>query len=138
MPPPEPRSSTTSPSPRSANAVGLPQPSEARMASFGRQAVSASVYRLDVIGSSTAPPHVPPQHPDLVPAPTSKAAFPYRSRTVLLMSWVLIESSSKIVDVSVKKWGLQQQPVRRSAAEGTDAIVSTSSATSASASAFRV
>src|SRR5712671_6752230 len=90
IPPPEPRSSTTSPSRSSASAVGLPQPSEASTASAGMVAVSAAVYRLEVIGSSADVPHEPPQHDDLVPVVTFRAACPYRSRTVVLMSAALI------------------------------------------------
>ena len=41
MPPPEPRSSTISPSFRSASMVGLPHPSEAVTASAGRKSVSS-------------------------------------------------------------------------------------------------
>src|ERR1039458_8109895 len=45
MPPPEPRSRTTSPGFNSASAVGLPQPSEARTASGGRADTSSIEYR---------------------------------------------------------------------------------------------
>ena len=51
MPPPEPRSSTTSPSLSSASAVGLPQPSEAITASTGSVPICSASYRFDVIGS---------------------------------------------------------------------------------------
>ena len=44
MPPPEPRSNTTSPSCKSATAVGLPQPRLARTASAGSWPSSASSY----------------------------------------------------------------------------------------------
>src|ERR1035437_3429444 len=81
MPPPEPRSSTMSPSLRSASAVGLPQPSDARPASLGRQAVSSPVYRLVVIGSSQHDDGPAPQQPLRSPDATRKAAAPYFSRT---------------------------------------------------------
>ena len=42
MPPPEPRSSTTSPARSSASAVGLPQPREAATASAGSAVVSSA------------------------------------------------------------------------------------------------
>jgi hypothetical protein len=79
MPPPEPRSSTVSPSRRSASAVGLPQPSDASSASAGMPAVSPASYRSAVIGShvSLAEPQQPldpsagPQQLDGVVAPSS-------------------------------------------------------------------
>src|SRR5262245_58028977 len=94
MPPPEPRSSTVSPSRSSASAVGLPHPSDASTASGGRIAVSASLYRLAVIGSSLDAPHdPPPQQGVLDPAAAWVAALPYRSRTVAFRLSVLILSS---------------------------------------------
>ena len=45
MPPPEPRSRTRSPGRRSATAVGLPQPSDARTAASGSSARSRAQYR---------------------------------------------------------------------------------------------
>src|SRR5690242_15344959 len=59
MPPPEPRSSTTSPGCNLARAVGLPQPSEAATAFSGKAPFSASLYKSLVMGSqplSSAPP----------------------------------------------------------------------------------
>src|SRR5258708_15935365 len=50
MPPPLPRSSTFSPGNSSANAVGLPQPSEARAAAMGISPNSIWVYRSEVMG----------------------------------------------------------------------------------------
>src|SRR5216683_2710599 len=51
MPPPEPRSRTTSPGFNLASAVGFPQPSEACSASPGICSFCAASYRLEVIGS---------------------------------------------------------------------------------------
>src|SRR5262249_44653781 len=51
MPPPEPRSRTTSPGWRSARAVGFPHPREARNAVCGTASLSAPQYRFEVIGS---------------------------------------------------------------------------------------
>src|SRR6476659_5649869 len=70
MPPPLPRSSTTSPGLSRASAVGLPQPSDASNASSGIWAACSPVYRLAVIGSSAPvqqpddplPPQQPPPH----------------------------------------------------------------------------
>src|SRR5690606_29333153 len=69
MPPPLPRSSTTSPGLSSASAVGLPQPSDARTARSGSAAVAASSYRSREIGSTDSdsvdpfdPQHSGPQH----------------------------------------------------------------------------
>ena len=52
MPPPLPRSSTTSPGFSSASAVGLPQPSEASTAASGSSLFCNSSYNSDVIGSA--------------------------------------------------------------------------------------
>jgi hypothetical protein len=79
MPPPEPRSSTTSPGCSAARAVGLPQPRLASTASSGRAAASAAEYRSAVM---TSPPVASvlssgPQH-DARPARsvTRRAAAP--------------------------------------------------------------
>src|SRR5688572_16484285 len=70
IPPPEPRSSTTSPSCSSASAVGLPQPSDASTASAGNPEVVISSYRSRVIGSGPhelpVPQHPPPVLPVLI------------------------------------------------------------------------
>src|SRR3954462_3447084 len=82
-PAPEPRSSTVSPSDRSATAVGTPQPSDALTAPAGTAARSASSYSRPPNPSfSSAGPQVaapPPQQP---PSPPAVAAAAYRSRTV--------------------------------------------------------
>src|SRR5690606_19520524 len=85
IPPPEPRSSTVSPSRSSVRAVGLPQPSEAITAFPGRALVWVVSYRLEVIGSQPPAPGAAPQHELVPPASTRRAASPYRSRTVSLM-----------------------------------------------------
>ena len=54
MPPPEPRSSTVSPSRRSISAVGLPQPSEASTASSGNPATSFGGVEIIAHGIATA------------------------------------------------------------------------------------
>src|SRR5216684_2476597 len=93
MPPPEPRSSTTSPACRSASAVGLPQPREASTAWGGSTAVSAGSYRLLEIGPQCPPPLPPlpsPQQPSLFPVNTLSAAWPYLSRTESLIASPLI------------------------------------------------
>ena len=55
MPPPEPRSRTTSPGFNCASAVGFPHPSEASMASSGICPACEGSYRLEVIGSQPEP-----------------------------------------------------------------------------------
>jgi hypothetical protein len=55
MPPPEPRSSTTSPDSSSASAVGLPHPREACKAAAGTVAASVSSYRSPETASVGAP-----------------------------------------------------------------------------------
>src|SRR5260370_9635792 len=82
MRPPEPRSRTVSPALSWARAVGLPQPREARIASSGICPVSLASYRLAVIGS------LDPQQ-ELPPEVTRKAACPYFSLTISLVSMVL-------------------------------------------------
>src|SRR6188474_2584853 len=136
MPPPEPRSSTTSPSRSSVSAVGLPQPSEASTASSGRHAVSAALYRLALMGSAEPPQQLVEQQEVCSPVVTRRAAWPYRSRTVAFTSSVLIGSlPSSLVDIFQKK--SQQQPVFRSAAVGAAASPSISSAISFNVSGFR-
>src|ERR1700730_18113003 len=86
MPPPDPRSSTVWPGSRASRAVGFPQPSDAVTASAGSPLVSASEYRLDVIGSPQ-PQAVPLQQPVCADAfATDVAIAPYFSRTACLMS----------------------------------------------------
>src|SRR5690606_28768008 len=80
IPPPLPRSSTTSPSCSSASAVGLPQPSDASTASVGSPFVCASSYRSAVIGSHTSSGDAP-QQLDFAPVEARDAAAPYFSRT---------------------------------------------------------
>src|SRR5256885_3328771 len=79
IPPPDPRSSTISPSCSSANAVGLPQPSEASRAPSGSAAVSAASYRFELTGSQLQLPPCPPPS-------TRVAAWPYFAFTVSLIS----------------------------------------------------
>src|SRR5256885_113217 len=81
IPPPDPRSSTVWPGSSATRAVGLPQPSDAVTASAGRPLVSASEYKLEVIGSPQ--PHAAgPQQSALVEAVvTAVAMAPYLSRT---------------------------------------------------------
>ena len=86
MPPPDPRSRTVCPGSSPRRAVGFPQPSDAVTASAGRPVVSASEYRLEVIGSPQPQP-VCPQQPLLVDAfVTEEAMAPYFSRTACWMS----------------------------------------------------
>src|SRR4051812_38678234 len=86
-PAPEPRSSTISPSCRSATAVGTPQPSDAFSAASGASPASAEVY--------SAPPNtcVPvasvvatPQQAAAGSAAAARAAAAYLARTVSRMS----------------------------------------------------
>src|SRR5580658_2039055 len=90
MPPPEPRSNTTSPGFSVANAVGFPHPSEASLASSGTCPAWEESYRLEVIGSQPDPlDAVAPQQP-LPPLLTRKAAWPYLSLTMSLTSVLLM------------------------------------------------
>src|SRR5262245_10066754 len=73
MPPPEPRSSTVSPTFNSISAVGLPQPSDAATAVSGSVPRSLSLYRFSVISSG------PQQLASFAPEPASRAAAPYFS-----------------------------------------------------------
>src|SRR4029077_601483 len=76
IPPPEPRSSTTSPAFNLASAVGFPHPSEAATASAGSPDFCASSYKFFVMGSHPLNSPPPPQHAD-PPALTCFAACPY-------------------------------------------------------------
>src|SRR5437763_5639790 len=84
IPPPDPKSSTISPSCSSARAVGLPQPSDASTAPSGSVAVSAASYRFELTGSHPQLT-VPLQLPRAPPA-TRSAACPYFCFTVCLIS----------------------------------------------------
>src|ERR1035437_601771 len=114
MPPPEPRSSTTSPSLSAASMVGLPQPSDASSASAGIPAVWPASYMSDVIGSQDSV--VEPQHPlephaeiAVFPSATRVAAAPYLSRTTSrraspVFSVIgLLSVGTRMVDVSDQK-----------------------------------
>src|SRR3989304_1316711 len=81
MPPPEPRSRTTSPGSSAARAVGWPQPSEAATTSAGSDAVSPDVYRLAVMGS-----HPLREVPGSQHEPARSAALAYFSFTIRLIS----------------------------------------------------
>src|SRR5688500_3372273 len=90
IPPPEPRSSTTSPGCSSASAVGLPQPSDASTAASGSDAASVASYRSEVIGSGPHASDVPQPHPAFWPCAARRAAAPYCCRTVFLMLSLVI------------------------------------------------
>ena len=69
----------------------------------------------------------PPQQHDFAPVATRSAAWPYRSRTVVLMSSVLIWPSSKMVDVLCQKRGRSTAAApalrcRRSGGHGLDQL----------------
>src|SRR5713101_1912544 len=93
MPPPEPRSSTTSPGDNCASAVGFPQPSEAVTASCGKAAFSLSAYRLEVMGSAQPVDAWLPQQPLPPPVCDRRAASAYFRCTTCLMSSAPISSS---------------------------------------------
>src|ERR1700678_1354937 len=86
MPPPEPRSRTVSPALSLASAVGLPQPSEACMASAGISPDCAASERLEVMGSQPQllDAAVAPQQ-ELPPVAARSAASPYLSFTISRM-----------------------------------------------------
>src|SRR5437016_4289770 len=91
MPPPEPRSRTTSPGFNFASAVGFPQPSEACSASPGTCCICAASYKLEVIGSQPDPlASAVPQQLLLFPL---SAASPYFSLTISLISAPSLPSS---------------------------------------------
>src|SRR5690348_17616602 len=78
MPPPDPKSRTTSPGFNSASAVGLPQPSEARTAASGSCPTCPASYRFPVIGSQQDTPEGDdPQQAVPAPLATRRAASPY-------------------------------------------------------------
>ena len=86
MPPPDQRSRTVSPGLRSANAVGLPQPSEASAAVTGSSLFWSASYRSAVMGSGESQQAetdaVAPQQALPCPRTTRIAAWPYFSFTV--------------------------------------------------------
>src|SRR5918995_4603720 len=82
VPAPEPRSSTVSPSCRSATAVGTPHPSEAPSAAPVAPSESPSAYRLSP--NTPASSAAVPQHE--APWEAARAAAAYFSRTVSRMS----------------------------------------------------
>src|SRR5437762_1337330 len=91
IPPPDPRSSTTSPGFNLASAVGFPQPSEACSASPGTCSICAASYKLEVMGSQLVPlASAVPQQLALFPL---SAACPYFSLTISLMFALSISSS---------------------------------------------
>src|ERR1022692_1051999 len=90
MPPPEPRSRTTSPAFNFANAVGFPHPSEASMASSGTWPAWEESYRLEVIGSQPNPLAAVAPQQLLPPLFTRNAAWPYFSLTTSLISALLM------------------------------------------------
>src|SRR5215211_2379509 len=87
MPPPLPRSSTTSPEESVARAVGLPHPSEAAPAAWGRPPSSSAEYPPPVQSTPSASESRPrspadPQHEDdPAPSKTVLAAPAYLSLT---------------------------------------------------------
>src|SRR5208282_2567429 len=92
-PPPEPRSTTTSPAFSFANAVGFPHPKEASMASSGTCPAWEESYRLEVIGSQPNPRAAVAPQQLLPPVFTRKAAWPYFSFTTFLISVLLTVAS---------------------------------------------
>src|SRR5437667_5507550 len=83
IPPPEPRSRTTSPAFNFASAVGFPQPSEACSASPGTCCICVASYKFEVIGSQLVP--VASAVPQQLPLFPRSAACPYFSLTISLM-----------------------------------------------------
>src|ERR1051326_3447183 len=125
MPPPLPRSSTTSPGAREARAVGLPQPSEAKSAAFGISDTSTSLYKLPVILSpqqdwlasvAIPPPTLPPQQAAPFPSSTVSAAVPYFCRTISRTSARSVHVSA-IVFPSFRVNQQHPPPVRLSCAK---------------------
>src|SRR6266540_3810241 len=82
MPPPLPRSRTTSPAWSEASAVGLPQPRDALRASSGIAAASSAVYRSEVIGSAQVPLQQPLSSVAGSDSTTRRARSAYLVRTV--------------------------------------------------------
>src|SRR5579872_7143251 len=98
IPPPDPRSSTVSPALSLARAVGLPQPREARTAASGIWPVWPASYILEVIGSALRPSTVglDPQQ-ELPPEVTRKAAWPYFSFTISLVSMAHLSYLQRVI-----------------------------------------
>src|SRR6516165_4479122 len=99
-PAPDPRSSTVSPSCKSATAVGTPHPSDALIAVSGMSALDGSLYRAAPNTSPASPGlHVTdpvaqqPACPD--PAEAALAAEAYLARTVSRMSPVSVRSAMR-------------------------------------------
>src|SRR5438067_2377569 len=90
MPPPEPRSSSVSPSFNSAKAVGLPHPREAFTAVSGREDFCLWSYRSRVMGSILAPQHVGAQQDAASPELARRAACPYLPLITSLTASILI------------------------------------------------
>ena len=101
-PPPEPRSRTISPGFSRASAVGLPHPSDASIAASGTCPACKESYRLEVIGSHPRPfaPLAPQQA--LLPLFAWRAAFPYVSLTMSLISLSLMMKPSPMYAVGLR------------------------------------
>src|SRR5260370_12970756 len=102
MPPPEPRSRTTSPGFNFASAVGFPHPSEACSASPGTCCICVASYRLEVIASHVE--LVDSAVPQQLPPFPRRAACPYFSLTISLMS--VLSISSSYLQISTMSCGL--------------------------------
>src|SRR5688500_13236869 len=120
IPPPDPRSSTVSPSCSSARAVGFPQPSVASIASAGMPAFCCSSSRYAVIGSHVSvvdPQHalVPQQLVPVAPALTRIATAPYCCLTCSLrvvpscsLILLILSSQQSLLMYWIKKNQAQQ------------------------------
>src|SRR5947207_1363673 len=109
MPPPLPKSSTTSPECSSASAVGLPHPSEASAAFSGTPSRSSTWYKLWVIVEPDALAQQPlSQQLDRAPFNTSLAMVPYRSFTTCVMSTSAVSAT---VAVALLQHPLPQHPL---------------------------
>src|SRR5919201_5584018 len=96
MPPPDPRSSTTSPARRSATAVGLPQPRLARTAASGSAARSSTPYRRSPNRASSPVQQSPQPQPS--PEPAAVAASAYFRRTSSRTAWSLVFTANLLPD----------------------------------------
>src|SRR5688572_26645096 len=131
MPPPLPRSSTTSPSFSSASAVGLPQPSDASTALSGSADVVTASYRSRVIGSvalASEQQDVPQPPANFAPAAARCSASPYFAQTIAFTSDMAC-IPSRMVDLSSQKKPAQQ--LQGSAAGSRRAAASDSAARTA-------
>src|SRR5438552_3234940 len=91
IPPPEPRSSTTSPSSRAATARGLPHPSEARTAASGRWPSSRALYSPGPKQALPPTPQAqddPPQQSSSGPSAAMIASSAYLVRTAYFVASV--------------------------------------------------